>query len=194
MVVGVELAAFIAAVNYVEPVVSTMLTGHQQFVPGEADAPRRGSTGYAFDLDAAVFGCLAGVQVVAPALGLNVGDPPAVGPEQPDHVLGGDPFAVGRFEVRVSSGRLDSGPADSAHRPSLDRGHGLQLVDPGFGGLLDLLPGRYPLGGFGDVVGEVVGEPPELAADVPEPLRQLRSSGLNLGISGSLGGLFGLSR
>ena len=93
------------------------------------------------------------MQVVASAFGVNVGDPPAIGPEQPDHVLGGDPFAVGRFEIRVGGGGLDSGPADSAHRPGLNRGHDLQFVDSGFGGLLYLLAGRYPLSGFGDVVG-----------------------------------------
>ena len=169
-----------------------MLTGHQQFVPGEADAPRRGPAGYAFDLNAAVSAALAGVQVVSPAFGVNVGYPPAVSPEQPDYVLGGDPFAVGRFEIRVGGGRLDSGPADSAHQPGLDRGHGLQLVDPGFGGPLDLLAGRDPLGGFGDVVGEVVGEPTELAADVSEPFRQLCSSRADVGIDRLPGGLFGL--
>ena len=184
MVGGVQLAALVTAVNYVEPVVSTMLTGHQQLVSGEAYSPGRGPAGYAFYFDAAVSAALAGMQVVSPAFGVNVGDSPAVGPEQPDYVLGGDPFAVGQFEVRVDGGRFHPGPADSAQRPGLDRGHGLQLVDPGFGGLLDLLPGRDPLSGFGDVVGEIVGEPSELAADVPEPLRQLRSPGLNISISG----------
>ena len=194
MVGGVQLAAFIAAVNYVEPVVSAMLTGHQQLVAGEAYTPGRSPTGHAFDLNAALAAALASVQVVAPALGVNVGYPPAVGSKQPDYVLDGDPFAVRRFKVRVGGGWLHSGPADSAHRPGLDRGHGLQLVDPGFGGLLNLFTGRHPLGGFGDVVGEVVGESPELAADGPEPFRQLCSSDINVSINGLPGGFLRLGR
>ena len=101
-----------------------MLTGHQQLVAGQAYPSRRGSASHALDLDAALLAALAGVQVEAPTLGVNIGYPPAIGPEQPDYVFDGDPLAVGRFEVQVGSG-LHSGPPDPAQRPSLDRGQGL---------------------------------------------------------------------
>ena len=166
-----ELAdSAMALIDDVEPVVIGVLRGHKDFVAGHAYSIGRGGIPDALDFDQASVASADGVKVVAPVVGVDVGDLPAFGGEVLLHGSHGDHLGVLLLNGLRTCGGMDpdacseSGFGDGDDTECFEFGDSLLCL------LLETLPCGDAFVAVGDGDREVVGEVLEVALGLGEPV------------------------